>query len=436
MRPGAPNRTLIGLRTQLGLSQEQYAELVGAEVRSVRGWETGEVACPQARHLAKLYSLHGVDSPDQLGFKPRRRARSTATVGHTDSSEADVLRRDILGMAAAAAFTSAVAPSAARLLAPLVRSHGLAVGQSDVTRVEQTNQTLYDVDFLIGGGALKPDVLIAQFRKSAGLLHGTFAQGATRQALHSAVAHLGSTIGFMLFDQGQHLEARKVYLASLQVAQSASDVWPLRAIILSELARQGLHLGEFEDALELLRIARGADDEITPTAKAMLFGVRARVYAGLGDVQTTDRYVDMAEEQFSRSVPHNDPSWIRWFDRAELHGEAGHAYYSLALNERQRTAEAAQRLTQAIQSHGPDQARSKALALTKLSKVRLVQDEPGAPEEGAAIALQSLDLYDRLQSPRVREDLVSLRPLIQPHRHLSALAELDGQLAVLGAAAP
>jgi len=426
-----PNRALIGLRTGLGLSQEQYAELVGAEVRSVRGWETGEVACPQARHLAKLYRLHGLSSPEQLGFQPRRRARSAATVDLTEPPEADVLRRDILGMAAAAAFTNAVAAPVAHLLAPLLRSPSLAVGRTDVDRVRQTNQTFYDVDFLIGGGAFKPDVLIGQFRKSAGLLHGTYQHGATRQEMHSAVAHLGSTIGFMLFDQGQHLEARKVYLASLQVAREASDPWPLRAIVLSEMARQCLHLGEHDNALELLRIARGADDEITPTAKAMLHGVRARAYAGQGNVQETDRFVGEAEIEFGRADPANDPSWISWFDRAELHGETGHAYYALALNKKQRAKEAVQRLTLAADQHGPDQARSKALALTKLSKVRMVQAEPGAPEDGAALALQSLDLYDRLQSPRVREDLVSLRPLVRPYVHLPALARLDGQLALL-----
>jgi len=347
---------LIGLRVALGLSQEQYAELVGAEVRSVRGWETGEVACPQARHLAKLYALHGVSSPEQLGFEHRRQARSTATVGHTDPPEADVLRRDILGAVAAAAFTSAVAAPVAQLLAPWQRSRSLAVGQADIDRVLQTNQTFYDVDFLIGGGALKPDVLIGQFRKSAGMLHGTFQADSTRQAMHSAVAHLGSTTGFMLFDQGQHLDARKVYLASLQVAQDASDLWPLRAIILSELARQCLYLGEFDDALELLRIARGADDEITPTAKAMLHSVRARAYAAQGNVQAADRFVGLAEEAFGRGKPTNDPSWITWFDQAELHGEAGHAYYALAMNKKQRVDEAAQRLTLAAEQHGPDQA--------------------------------------------------------------------------------
>src|SRR5262249_12297740 len=158
---------------------------------------------------------------------------------------------------------NAVAAPVAHLLSPMLRSPGLTVGRADVDRVCQTNQTFYDVDFLIGGGALRLDVLIGQFRKSAGLLHGNFQRGTTRQEMHSAVAHLGSTIGFMLFDQGQHLEARKVYLASLQLAQEATDSWPLRAIILSEMARQCLHLGEHDNALELLRIARGADDELT-----------------------------------------------------------------------------------------------------------------------------------------------------------------------------
>jgi transcriptional regulator with XRE-family HTH domain len=122
MRAGEPNRALIGLRTELGLSQERYAEMVGAEARSVRGWETGEVACPQARYLAKLYTLHGVNTPEQLGFTPRRRVGSTATVGRTNPSEADVLRRDVLRLAAAAAFTNAVAGPVAPLLAPLLRS--------------------------------------------------------------------------------------------------------------------------------------------------------------------------------------------------------------------------------------------------------------------------------------------------------------------------
>src|SRR5262249_16317513 len=160
------------------------------------------------------YALHGVNSPEQLGFEPRRRARSTATVGHTDPPEADVLRRDILGAVAAAAFTNVVATPVAQLLSPWQRSRTIAVGQADIDLVLQTNQTFYNVDFLIGGGALKPDVLLSQFRKSAGLLHGSFQTNSMRQTMHSAVAHLGSTIGFMLFDQGQHLEARKVYLAS------------------------------------------------------------------------------------------------------------------------------------------------------------------------------------------------------------------------------
>ena len=233
------DEALTALRTELGLSQEQYAELVGAEVRSVRGWETGEVTCPQARHLARLYRLHGVNHPEQLGFLPRRRAGSAATVGHTDPSEADVLRRDILGLAAAAAFTNAVAAPVARLLAPWQHTRTPAVGAADVARVQQTNQTFYDVDFLIGGGALRPDVLLEQFRKAAGLLHGTFAQDSTREELYSAVAHLGSTVGFMLFDQGQHLDARKVYLSRSRrtrrtcgrCAPSSFPNWPASACI-------------------------------------------------------------------------------------------------------------------------------------------------------------------------------------------------------------
>jgi len=103
----------------------------------------------------------------------------------------------------------------------------------------------------------------------------------------------------------------------------------------------------------------------------MLYGVRARVHAEQGDARETDRFVGMAEAEFGRAAPQDDPSWITWFDEAELYGDTGHAYYTLALAQRQWASEAARRLTLAIDQHGPNQARSKALALIKLSKVRM-----------------------------------------------------------------
>ncbi len=47
----------------------------------------------------------------------------------------------------------------------------------------------------------------------------------------------------------------------------------------------------------------------------------------------TDEGVEAAsvKSQFGRTTPQHDPSWITWFDEAELYGDTRHAYYTLAL---------------------------------------------------------------------------------------------------------
>lgn len=238
MRPGdrKPNQQLIRLRLQLGKSQEQYADLVGATARQVRNGESGRVTCPQSWHLLRMHRLHGTAEPDELGFAPRSRRRRVDTVVRNDRTEADVFRRDFLSWVAVAAFGSRPLAS----LTAMVDSDRTpsAIGPTDVERVHRTNETLFSADFLIGGAAFRPDVLLNQFRRNAAGLEGRYRHDTTRAAMHSAVGHLGSTVGFMLFDQGRQTEARDVYAASLRIAQDADDCWPLRAIIFSEMARQ------------------------------------------------------------------------------------------------------------------------------------------------------------------------------------------------------
>src|SRR5690348_9105925 len=199
MREGhqTPNQTLIGLRLELGKSQEEYAELLGASARQVRNWESGRVRWPQTWYLLRMNRLHGTTAPEQLGFEPRPRHGRVATVGAGDRSEADVFRRDFLGWVAAAAFSSRPVEAVAGLASPA----GTAphVGQADVDRVSQTNAALFSTDFLIGGAAFRPDALVGQFRRAAISLHGRFRHDTTRRTMHSAVGHVGSTIGFMLF---------------------------------------------------------------------------------------------------------------------------------------------------------------------------------------------------------------------------------------------
>jgi transcriptional regulator with XRE-family HTH domain len=423
-----PNRTLRRLRLELGMSQDQYAEAVGATPRQVRNWEGGRVTCPQTWYLVRMHGLHGTTAPEDLGFTRRksRLARTgTATVKGTDHAEASVFRRDLLGLVAAALSGSPV-PALAGLLSPSQEVG--SIGMPDVKRVQQTNIALYGADLLIGGAAVAQNTLLGQFSKAASLLHGQYSHVATRMQMHSAVSHLGSTIGFMLFDQGQHLRARQVYAASLRVANSASDRWPLRAIIFSEMARQCRHLGALKEADELIMMAHGADAEVTPTCRAMLHALTATIWAAGGDRTQTTRYIRMAEDEFAHASPANDPSWISWFDTAELRGETGNALALLAHHHEELRDDALDRLSTSAISHGPAEQRSTALALTRLAGIHAVRQDPS---DAAQAAQHALDITARLRSPRVIDELNALRPALQPLTGHDEVAAIDRTIASL-----
>lgn len=418
-----PNQTLIGRRLALGKSQEEYAELVGATARQVRNWESGRVRCPQTWHLTRMSRLHGTTTPQQLGFAPRPRHTRPTTGEHCDRSETDMLRRDFLGLTIAAAFNTQPLAASDRST-PTTRK----VGSADVDRIEQTNDTLTQADFLIGGAAFRSEALTDQFRQATLLLDGRFRHEDTRQAMHSAVGHLGSTIGFMLFDQDRHTEVRRLYTSSLRIAQDAPDRWPLRAIVFSEMARQCIQLGQYREADELLRMARGAETEVSPTFHAMLHAVHAHARAGLGDLDQTRQYVTMAEDTFATADPANDPSWISWFDQAELAGETGAALTTLAITHDAVRDEAALRLTQSANAHSATGQRSKALALVRLATVHAVRRDVTSTTTAAYDAREA---SRALRSPRLALEVTALRQHLQPMRRHGGIAEVDDELALL-----
>lgn len=414
------NHTLTRLRRELGYSQEAYAAAVGATPRQVRNWEAGRVACPQRWYLERMHALHGTTAPEQLGFSCRA-AVDPATV--TDRSEADMHRRNVFALAAAAAFGTGPVTVLAGLLDPA--GAGRAVGRADVDHIARLNQQLTAADFLVGGGALDPDTLLDRFRWAARRLHGTIGHDATRAALHSQVAHLGSTVGFMLFDAGAFRQSTAVYAASLRIAADAPDRWPLRAIVFSEMSRQALHLGQVDQASELLHLAAGAGTEIPASAHALLHALTARVHAARGDQPGTDQHVRLAEDAFASRQPGTEPGWISWFDSAELDGETGAAAYEIALHHDPGRNDAADRLTRAAASCQPTDQRSRALTLTRLAHLHAARHDHARTADATRTALAAVR---QIRSPRITSELAALRPRLAALRSHRDIADVDHEL--------
>lgn len=98
------------------------------------------------------------------------------------------------------------------------------------------------------------------------------------------------------------------------------------------MARQMIHLGRADDALELIHLAQyGSRDSATFRTQSMLYAMEARAYANLGRPDRCHRAVRMAEDCFDEIDPGgSEPDWIRFFSEAELNSENAHSYRDLA----------------------------------------------------------------------------------------------------------
>ena len=101
---------------------------------------------------------------------------------------------------------------------------------------------------------------------------------------------------------------------------------------LSRAARQMVHLGRPDDALDLMKLAKsGSGEQALPRTRAMLHTIEAWAQASMGRGQAMRRTLGEAEDLFvsdKGDVP--PPSWMQMFDEADLHGMQALAYRTLA----------------------------------------------------------------------------------------------------------
>jgi len=96
---------------------------------------------------------------------------------------------------------------------------------------------------------------------------------------------------------------------------------------------------------------------------ALFSSMEARALASKGDESACLAALREAERWFARRNSQNDPSWLRYFDEAELAAEHAHSFRELHLP--QLSAEHAER---ALQLHGPIYVRSCSFVRTVLAE--------------------------------------------------------------------
>jgi DNA-binding XRE family transcriptional regulator len=436
---------LVRMRKAAGFSQEQLADVMGAERSTVQRWERGE-RCPQPWARPKLARALGISdqelaelleestgvhtepcagsgmpekSVDEAGCDPvlsaswNQQGTVTASVALKGGSPVNRRRFTLL---TGAALTAPAHQWLVRDPEPLVS--GLSGGRVSATLTDQLSaliDTLRAMDDAAGGGTV---LSLAQlvFDWVAELLDQASYGEHTGRRLNIALAELGQLTGWAAHDAGQPELGQRYHVAGLRAAHSADDR-PLGAHILGCMADQAFHHGQPAEAVTLIETALvGIRGWETPRLLAELFMWKAYALATLRDGAACMAAIGKARTQVEQFGPDNDPSWLYWVTPAWITAGAGDCLLQL-----DQPVQATALLDEGIAMFDDSFARDRQIYLTHLANALA---RPGKQRDfDAAVdrGLAALHLAESLTSTRGLECIRDLYKQMQPHAGVPAV---------------
>ncbi|MEV6011194.1 hypothetical protein AB0M29_30775 [Streptomyces sp. NPDC051976] len=275
------------------------------------------------------------------------------------------------------------------------------LSEQELQLLESTTVMFREWDNQCGGG-LRRKAVVGQLHEVTDLLQEPQPEAVARR-LYRITGDLAALAGWMSYDVGLQPTAQKYLVLALHAAKEAGDR-PLGAFILSSMSRQMIHLDRPDDALELIHLAQyGSRETATATTQAMLHALEARAYANMGQVNKCHRAVRMAEDTFGDTRPAEDPSWISFFNEAELNAENAHSYRDLAYVAGRSPTYASLAhpvMEKAVELFSNDSVhqRAYALNLVGMATVHLLQRNP---EQAAHFTDHAISVAKRVRSERV-----------------------------------
>ncbi|WP_129838217.1 hypothetical protein [Streptomyces sp. RFCAC02] len=483
------NTRLADLFRLAGWSKGELARLVNrraaasgcpqlaTDTSRVRRWiDMGEIPRdPVPELLATLFTerLGRVVTIEDLGLRRPGRAgdelslrgvpwpaRRTAAV-LTEFTGMDLMlnRRGMVGAGAALAAGSALSdamydwlravpggsPAADRFDdgAGFDRYEAAPAGVEEVEALEQSVEIFRAWDAARGGG-LQRKAVVGQLNEVGGML-AYRNPPALQRRLWGVAANLAVLAGWMSHDVGLEPTAQKYFVIAAHAAREGGDR-PRAGEAMSRAARQKVHLGRPDEALDLMELARaGMGDEALPRTRAMLATIEAWAHASMGRGREMRRTLGEAEELFvshDGNVP--PPSWMQMFDEADLYGMEALAYRTLAEHDPSAAPVAERYARRALALRDGGKARSRLFDQISLASACLLGDNPEEADRTARLALAGMGensshrTWDRLREMyRLtgryggHEGIAALREEMAEHfpeRLRAGLASADGRL--------
>ncbi|MFJ8746693.1 tetratricopeptide repeat protein [Embleya sp. NPDC127516] len=400
---------------------DQQAQRLGMNVvfdeRTVRRWLSGHSRWPQRVHRDALEKIFGL-ATDQLGFvaptdptrqpdadtDPREAERFASAPDGADIvaalaalGGADMERREfltatgtVLGLLSLPGNPAHGTPAAP---ATLARTGTVRVGSTEVDAVRTMTTAFGDAAAELGGGHARTLAVRYLTDRATPWLRGTYTD-ATGRELHTAVGELAHLIAWMTQDEGKTGPAQRYYAHAYRLADLGRDR-ELAATALRGMAVQAIDAGHRATAVRLaeecVHQARDLDD---PRAHAYYRATLAQAAALDQDHATATRLLTSSQTCIERApTTISGTSWASHYSIGRWAHETGMILARLGELDEART-----HLHHALDIHGLDRKRTRAIVLADLGEVHL---RSGDTEGAIATWNEFVTCADGLQSLKV-----------------------------------
>ncbi|TWV30615.1 hypothetical protein FRZ03_36055 [Streptomyces misionensis] len=443
---GRPNTRLSDLFGLAGWSKGELARLVNKQAAAmghpqlatdtsrVRRWiDKGEIPRdPVPRVLAALFTerLGRVVTIEDLGLVRHGRAgkrqgdgieehpdgvpwapeRTAAVLTEFTGMDLMLNRRGLVGAGAALAAGSTLSSAmhdwlhtdpVLRADAPALddplhpdpagfdRYEAAPIGSQEIEELERSVEVFRAWDAARGGG-LQRKAVVGQLNEVGGMLAYHHPPHLQRR-LWGVAANLAVLAGWMSHDVGLEPTAQKYFVIAAHAAREGGDR-PRAGEALSRAARQMVHLGRPDEALDLMKLAQsGAGDRLQPRTKAMFHTIEAWAQASMGKGQAMRRTLGQAEDMFVADRGEGEPlDWMQTFKAEDLYGMQALAYRTLAEFDPDAAVHAQHYADKALALRVDGRERSKIFDHLSMASACFIADDPEQADRYARLALMSM----------------------------------------------
>nr|WP_250847410.1 tetratricopeptide repeat protein [Streptomyces hygroscopicus] len=395
------------------LSVARWGKAGFLDRQQVYRWEKG-LRVPRV-WLPFIEQVLNIDLPEDNGGQFADTVTSVMLLGGTD-----VDRRQFLAASAAVGLDALDLPDAEAVTRRANRPGPINVGMGEVAAVRTMTATLGDAASELGGGHARHLAVRYLTVDVNRWLDGHYTERVGRE-LFAATSELVHLIGWMARDEGNQGLSQKYHLHSYRLAAEAGEN-ELAATALRGLADQAIDLGHIPTAVRLAEACEQRGRKLTnPKALAYYRNTYARAAAADGDHTTAAKLLTSAQAAIEHAPALPGQSWASHYSHGRWAHESGMIHAKLG-----DLAAAEEHLHLALDIHGLDRKRTRAIVLADLGHVQLKR---GNTETALATWSAFLDCADGVQSVRINDGLTNIAARLPSIPDSPAAAELGERIA-------